>query len=258
MTLAGLALLVGALIASNVMSGLAPEAMATWLIAAYAALIGGFILFNSGLKGVAKWSRRPRRDEIIDNHLRRLNDRFNVFHYATLGGRAYDHLVVHPGGLSVLIVRDSLGPIRYQQGRWRAQANPLARLFNVAGPPVGNPHQEATATVAALEEALHAAGVAAGVEPIIVFVHPRASLTVDESPVPVCRVEDLAGVLREQAAVAGLQGGARLQLVKLLSAGMQKPEERSAPGGKGPARRPAAGGGRTPPRRGVRPEGRNG
>ena len=260
MTLAGLALLVGAFIASNVMTGMgeaAPQATTTWLLASWAALIAGFFLFNAGLKGVAKWSRRPRRDEIIDNHLRRLNDRFNVFHYVTLGGRVYDHLVVHPGGLALLIVRDSFGPVSYQQGRWRRQASPVARFFNFAGPPVGNPHQEAATTAAALQEALHAEGLAVEVQPIIVFVHPRVSLTVDESPVPICRVEDLAGVVRERSMGVGTPGNTRLQLVKLLTAGIGKPDERpTTGGGKGKVRRtPTTDGGDRPARRGTRPGG---
>jgi hypothetical protein len=258
-TFGGVVLLVGALIASNVVAGLAAEAMATWIIASYAALIGGFILFNSGLKGLAKWSRRPRRDEIIDNHLRRLNDRFGIFHYTTLGGRVYDHLVVHPGGLAALIARDSFGPISYVNGRWRRQANLLARLFNFSGPPLGNPHQEAEQTVTAVQEALHAAGITVDVRPIIVFVHPRAELTVDESAIPICRIDELAGVLHEQSAAGGLPGGTRLQLIKTLTAGMSKPDEPTAGAGKHRPRRATIVGSRGgPARRGSKSEGRNG
>lgn len=240
LTAVGLLLLVGALVASNLVTGASPELTTFSILAAYAALILGFICFNAGLQGVAKWSRRPRRDEIIDNHLKRLNDRFNIFHYVLLGGRLFDHVVVHPGGVTVLVARDNFGQVSYENGRWRKKARVIARLFNFAGPPVGNPHAEATTAAQALQESLHAEGLPIEVDAVIVFVNPRVVLTVDESSIPIRRVEDLAALLRDLAASNRLQGGQRLQTVRLLTAGIKKPDVSTPRESKGKGRRGGA------------------
>jgi hypothetical protein len=234
LTAAGVVLLVGVLIASNVTQGLAPEAFTLWILVSYGGLIAGFICFNAGLQGLTKWSEgpaRPRRDKILDSHLRKLNDRFALFHYIQLGNGQYDHVVVHPGGVTVLITRDNFGQISYQNGRWRKQANPLARLFNFAGPPVGNPHSDAAIQSQGVQEYLHGQGITVEADSIIVFVNPRAVLTVDESAIPIMRVEELSGLLREKAAANVLTGGQRLQIVKLLTAAIGTPD--SGEDGKG-------------------------
>jgi hypothetical protein len=227
LTAAGIALLAGVLIVSNVMSGLASEALPVWIVLSYGGLIAGFVCFNAGLQGLTKWSEapnRPRRDRVIDNHLRRLNDRYALFHYVTLDKRVYDHIVVHPGGVTVLISRDNFGPISYTGGRWRKSASLVARIFNFAGPPIGNPHAEAASQAQGVQEFLHAQGITAEVDSAIVFTSPRVVLTVDESAIPIRRVEDLPGLLREKAATPLLQGGQRLQVVKLLTAGIGTPD----------------------------------
>lgn len=241
LTAAGVVLLVGVLIVSNVAQGLAAEAFTLWILLSYGGLIAGFICFNAGLQGLTKWSEgphRPRRDKVLDNHLRRLNDRFTLFHYVTLGNHLYDHVVVHPGGVTVLITRDNFGPISYAGGRWRKQAKVLARLFNFAGPPIGNPHADAAAQAQALQEYLHAQGVTVEVDAVIVFTNPRVVLTVDESAIPIRRVEDLAGLLREKSVGNQLTGGQRLQVIKLLSAGIGTPDEGDGKGRSAPAPRP--------------------
>jgi hypothetical protein len=248
LTLAGVVLLAGALIGSNLLAGQPQEMTVAWILASYGALIIGFICFNAGLQGIAKWSRRPRRDEVIDNHLRRLNDRFNLFHYATLAGKVYDHVVVHPGGVTVLVSRDNFGPVSYQNGRWRKHAKLTSRIFNLSGPPIGNPHAEAATMAQGLQEYLHGEGIAAEVDAVITFLSPRVVLDVEESAIPIRRVDGLSGLLREKAAGNQLQGSQRLQVVKLLTAGIQQPDE-PAPTGKGRGQQDRRG---TQPRRSGR------
>ena len=71
LTAAGIVLLVGVLIASNVMSGLAEQALTVWILLSYGGLIAGFVCFNAGLQGLTKWSEapnRPRRERVILAH----------------------------------------------------------------------------------------------------------------------------------------------------------------------------------------------
>lgn len=224
LTALGVILLVGALILSNTLAGLNQEYMIVWLVLSYIALIAGFIFFNTGLQGIAKWSRRPRGDERIDNHLKRLNDRFTVFHYAKLNGKVHDHTVLHPGGVTVLITRDNFGQISYTNGRWSKGAVLWKRLLNWAGPPVGNPHAEAAAATQALQDYLHGEGQTVEVDSVIVFVNPLVQLSVNESAIPICRVEDLASVLMERSQAATFSPSQRLEVTELLTKGIQQPE----------------------------------
>jgi nuclease-like protein len=235
LTVVGIALLAGVLIVSNVMSGLAEQALSVWILLSYGGLIAGFVCFNAGLQGLTKWSEapsRPRRDKVIDNHLRRLNDRYALFHYVTLDKRVYDHVVVHPGGVTVLIARDNFGQVSYTGGRWRRSANLAARIFNFAGPSVGNPHAEAASQAQGVQEYLHGQGLTVEVDSVIVFTNPRVVLTVDESAIPIRRAEDVGELLRERAATNQLTGGQRLQVTKLLTAAIPTPER--VEGSKGP------------------------
>ena len=82
-----------------------------------------------------------------------------------------------------------------------------------------------------VQEYLHGQGITVEADSIIVFVNPRAVLTVDESAIPIMRVEELSGLLREKAAANVLTGGQRLQIVKLLTAAIGTPD--SGEDGKG-------------------------
>ncbi|MCC6628367.1 MAG: NERD domain-containing protein [Chloroflexi bacterium] len=224
LTAVGVVLLVTVLILSNVMTSMAEQNLSVWILLSYGGLIAGFICFNAGLQGLTKWSEapgRPRQDKVLDSHLRRLNDRYAIFHYLRIDRRTYDHVVVHPGGVTVLIGRSNFGKITYRGGRWTKGAKIYARLLNLSGPPVGNPHADAAAQAQGLQEHLHANGFTVQVDSIIVFTSPRVELTVEDSDIPIRRVEDLSGLLREKSTANMLAGGQRLQIVKLLSGAIQ-------------------------------------
>jgi hypothetical protein len=232
LTAAGVVLLVGVLVLSNMLTGMAEQNVQLWILLSYGGLIAGFICFNSGLQGLTKWSEapgRPRQDKVLDSHLRRLNDRFAIFHYLRINRRPFDHVVVHPGGVTVLIGRSNFGPVSYQGGRWKKGAKIYARILNLSGPPLGNPHADAAAQAQGLQEHLHANGFTVTVDSVIVFTSPRVELTVEDSDIPVRRVEDVPGLLREKSTANALVGSQRLQIVKLLSSAIQTPDTAETP-----------------------------
>ena len=66
------------------------------ILLSYVGLILGFLTFNGGMQQVARWGRKPRTDQVVDQVLSRLNDRFSLVHYPALPGRRPDHVLVTP------------------------------------------------------------------------------------------------------------------------------------------------------------------
>lgn len=197
------------------------------ILFAYAAMMFGFIFFNMGLQTVAKFTsnaRKLRADQHLDKALGRLSDRYTLIHYAQIGKRHPDHLLVHNGGVLLLTVREIGGKIGVNGRRWRRHGNPLVRLFNWSGPQLGNPTVENEQDVALLKTYLAEQGLPDLVDGAIVFTNPLVSVTVTDSPVDVVDIDDLAGYVRElgdDRERAPLTGKERLALVDALSQGKE-------------------------------------
>lgn len=169
------------------------------LIAAYAIVIFGFILFNTGLQGVAKWGRKVRNDMLIDNELRRLSDRYTLIHYPRLGNRTIDHILVHETGLIVMTAKEVIGRVQVRGNEYRkAGAGMLGRVFGMGGPQIGQPVTENGLDRKALLEMLAGEAAARGwptavpVDGLIVFIAPNVVLIgSDTADPPAVKVKDL-------------------------------------------------------------------
>ena len=161
------------------------------LLAAYAIVIFGFILFNTGLQGIAKWGRKIRNDQLVDNELRRLSDRYTVIHYPRIGNRTVDHVLVHETGLIVMTTKEVLGRIEVRGSNYRKiGAGALGKMFGMGGPQLGQPTIENGADRKALLEVLAKEAAARNwptdvpVDGLVVFVAPNATLNVSENADP--------------------------------------------------------------------------
>lgn len=169
------------------------------LIAAYAIVITGFVLFNTGLQGVAKWGRKIRNDMLIDNELRRLSDRYTVIHYPRIGNRTLDHVLVHETGLIVMTTKEVIGRVNVSGSQYRkAGAGALGRMFGMGGPQIGQPAAENGLDRKVLLEALATEAAARGwptdvpVDGLVVFIAPNVVLTVsDDADPPAVKVKEL-------------------------------------------------------------------
>lgn len=149
------------------------------IVVAYMLMLGGFIFFNMGLQIVGKYlsnSRKKRADELIDRTLERLNDRYTAIHFAQVGKRAVEHLLVHTGGVLVITIREVAGKAIVKERRWRRGGNPLGRFFNYSGPQLGNPSLDNEIDVSAVKERLTEQGLPNEVEGVIVFTNPLAEV----------------------------------------------------------------------------------
>ena len=198
------------------------------IVASYALMIVGFLFFNMGLQTMGKFvsnARKQRPDEQVDKALARLNDRYTAIHYAQLGKRTVDHLIVHTSGVLVLTIREVTGKIIVNDRVWRKGGNPLGRLMNYSAPQLGSPAGDNDAAVATVRETLREAGLPDDVEGAIVFTSPLAEVS-GESPIDVVGIDGLLELVRDvanaegtsplssrerQATVAALSQGAELE-----------------------------------------------
>lgn len=190
-----------------------------FLIMAYVAMLGGFVLFNMGMQQVGKWTRNPRNDQLLDHQMKQLSDRVTMIHYAPFGKHHIEHVVVHPGGLAILTAREIDGTIQKRGASWRRKGGLFRRLFSFSGPQLGNPSFETDTS------AKHAAGFLAeqqmevDITGAVVFLHPKTELDIEDPDYPVLHGDEVADFIRDLPADESFTREERDRLVELLSVG---------------------------------------
>lgn len=190
-----------------------------YLLVAYVAMLGGFILFNMGMQQLGKWTRNPRNDQILDHQMKNLSDRVTLIHYAPFGKHRIEHVAVHPGGLVVLTAREVDGTIKKRRSSWKRKGGLYRRLFSFSGPQVGNPSFETDANVRRAEEFLAENQMEVDVEGAIVFVHPRVELDIEDPDYPVLHGDEVDEFIRDLPPDESFTREERERIVELLSAG---------------------------------------
>lgn len=172
-----------------------------FLLVAYTLVIIGFILFQSGLQGVAKWGRKIRNDQLVDQELRRLSDRYTLIHYPRIGGRTLDHVLVHETGILVMTTKETIGRVEVRGTKYRKPGQSMfGRFLGMGGPQLGQPPTENGLDRKALLESLAAEAAERGwptdvpVDGLIVFIAPRLVLSADaEADPPAVKLGELLG-----------------------------------------------------------------
>lgn len=203
------------------------------ILVSYIAMLGGFVIFNIGMQQVGKWSRNPRNDQVIDFRLKSLPDRYTIVHYAPVGDKRLDHVLVHPGGALVLTSKEIDGDIELRKGRWRRRSGGLRKFLTFSGPQLGNPDMETEGAIKALEAHLAANQMEVDVSGAIVFVHPNTELEIEEPEFPVLHGDELPNFVSGLEVDTTLGAQEREQLVDLL-----RGEELPAPPPSASRRRP--------------------
>src|SRR4051794_31361425 len=78
----------------------------------YLTIIPAYVLFIAGMQQLGKWTnspRKPRGDLLIDSQLKNLPDKYTLVHYAKAGKQTIEHVLLHPGGALIIVVRDVAG-----------------------------------------------------------------------------------------------------------------------------------------------------
>ncbi|CAN5299040.1 MAG: NERD domain-containing protein [Chloroflexia bacterium] len=196
------------------------------ILLSYVGLILGFLTFNGGMQQVARWSRKPRADQILDTLLSKLNDRYAIVHYPALPGRRPDHVVVTPSGTIVITPREVGGSVSLDGHRWR-RGSALRQIFNLGGPQLGNPTIDNNQQIVSVEAFLDEQGLATDVQGVVVFIHPDVEIEMREPESTVLHITELYDFIRNQGSGATLPSQDRAKVVTALSTG-EKIEETDA------------------------------
>ena len=147
--------------------------------------------------------------------LKGLDDDYALLVYET----PVPFVLVEPGGLTVLSVKNQGGIVTYSNGKWRHKQG--GRFLRQLGgqEALGRPDDYAGLLVADLRRYLRKRMPQAEeipVRAVTVFIAPKVQLEADDSPVPALRAEKLKGWLRGPGRRPALSGEMRRALAETL------------------------------------------
>jgi hypothetical protein len=146
------------------------------------ALLLGFVLSQVGIYYSNRWGRSPRPDEVIDQALKGLDNKYSIYHFST----PVSHLFVGPAGVWILQPHQQRGTISFSKGRWTQKGgNWYLKLFAQEG--IGRPDIEVSQETTKLKEFFLQHFDEERIPPIntaLVFLNPRVEIDIPEEADP--------------------------------------------------------------------------
>lgn len=189
------------------------------LFVPWVTLFLGIILLNVGKYHSSRWGTNPRVDKALSRALKGLNDRYHLFNF--ISDLPAEHVLVTPQGVIVLEPRPFIGEVMHEGNQWRRPINFQGLLQRFADGGIGNPTREALKSAAAIQNTLRErlgddVGGSIMVLPIIVMTNDRVKLQMSDPEVPVVKLADLRGGLRQIKDGHKLTADVHRQLVRAL------------------------------------------
>lgn len=143
----------------------------------------GFISTMVSVRMTNQWVRRPHPEEAIPEGLKGLSKRSVLYNYYHGPAR---HVLITPQGTYAIITRFQDSSYVVDGEKWHSSSGAFGainRVFRQDG--IGNPTEDARKAAAHVKKLLEATLPELEVQPLIVFVDPRAKLDVRNPAVPV-------------------------------------------------------------------------
>lgn len=186
------------------------------LLFSYILMLLGFVLFNIGMQQVGKWSRNPRNDQALDYYLKSQPDRYALVHYAAVGNKRIEHILVHPGGAVVLTAKEVDGVVAQNGNKWRRKGSGIRRFLSFSGPQLGSPSIETDESIKRLEAFLAENQQEIDVQGAIVFVHPQVEFEIENPDYPVLHAEEIGQFVSRLKVDDSLTAAEREAVIALL------------------------------------------
>ena len=146
------------------------------------ALAVGFILSQIGIYFTNRWGRKPRPDEILDQALKGLDDKYNLYHYET----PVSHLLIGPCGVWTIRTYHQRGTISFSDGRWRQKGGSLyLKIF--AQESLGRPELDVSSDIDDLKKFFHeklTEEQIPNIQAALVFTNPEVEINISEDENP--------------------------------------------------------------------------
>ncbi len=181
----------GILLAGMVASFRPQNTWSVWV--SLISLVLGFGLAQFGNYNLRRWGRTPRPDEVVETALKGLDDRYHYYAWSL----PVPYVLLSPNGLYSFTLRDQTGEISVTGSEWHSKFS-LMRLFLLFQEGLGNPTKDALEAAERLRQWVlaEAPGLDVPVQPAIIFIDPRAKLTIADPTVAVLEPKGLKKWLR--------------------------------------------------------------
>jgi hypothetical protein len=187
------------------------------IIISFGALLLGFLMSQIALFYGNRWGKSPRPDEILNDELKGLDERYILYHYCT----PVPHLLVGPAGIWVLAPYSQAGKIEYDanKDRWTQQGgNWYLKVFGQEG--LGRPERDAKITLQDIHKYLHDL---VGDDPrlpqaqiALIFTNDKAEIQSQEAPLAAMPVSKLKDFIRRKAKEVNFSADAQTWLEEEL------------------------------------------
>jgi hypothetical protein len=140
-----------------------------------------FVLFSIRMTNL--WVRPPRPEDVLPDALRGLSKKSILYNYFHIPAR---HLLFCPQGVYAITTRWHDGIYTVDGDKWTTKANPFARFFSILRMDgVSNPTREAQRNAEYAQKILAKYAPNITVKPLIVFINPKAEVTIVNSDIPI-------------------------------------------------------------------------
>lgn len=160
------------------------------------------------------WVRKPYPEIAINEGLKGLSNKSILYHYYHFPAR---HVLICPQGVFAIVTRWHDGEYTVRGERWSTHRSAIGRLLSIFRfDGVGNPTVDAIRARNHLQKLLQPIAPEVNVEPLIVFVDPRARLHIENPFVPVVYADSklkpslrdfIRDLQRDTAELTATQGG---------------------------------------------------
>lgn len=129
------------------------------------------------------WVRTPRPEDAIREGLKGISNKSVLYNYFTFPAR---HILITPSGVYAMITRYQDGRYTVEGDKWTTHRNAISRLFSVLRfDSIRNPNEDAKAAAAQVQAMVDQVATGVTVQPLIVFVDPRAQVEMLNPTIPV-------------------------------------------------------------------------
>lgn len=182
----------------------------------FVALLAGFLLSQVGIYYGSRWGRSPRPDELLNQALKGLDNKYSIYHYSA----PVPHLLLGPAGMWILSPYAQRGTITYDKDKNRLRqkgGNLYLKIFAQEG--LGRPDIEIKNLERTMKKYLeknHPDITEIFTGSILVFTNEKTTIEAENSPVPIVSAKKLKDFIRRQAKITQVDTDFILKIEKDL------------------------------------------
>jgi hypothetical protein len=185
------------------------------MLAQALALPMAFLLTLISVRMTNLWAREPRPEKAIDEGLKGISKKSVLYNYYHIPAR---HVLIVPQGVFVIVTRWHPGKFSVEGNRWKTHAGAISKFFSsLRMDGVGNPTLDAKRAAEIIERELEDIAPDLEVQPLIVFIDPKAEFDTEDTAVPVLYADtkqkpNLKDYMRDLNRQAEAEGRKRTEL----------------------------------------------